>query len=234
GQVCTTDDTGGTTGCPGATCPSCCVADNANGCVPRGTQGCCDQPGFIVPTFFVNILGGLCSRVDQIACGGGVVNRSNPQTGDNDVNKNGDTSDPGADCCYNGHPGSECLGGVNLNDDPSLVAQGGCNINGAGNDYKGKIVRTVGNGTPDADGIQFRLITPELSTTWTDGQSPPQTCANGSTYDDGELLVSQLILKAEPTSAGASGAFVDMNGDGCRRAGSGFIAPTNPDTDGPS
>ena len=45
--------------------------------------------------------------------------------------------------------------------------------------------------------------------------------------------MSQLVLKAEPTSAGASGAFVDMNGDGCRRAGSGFIAPTNPDTDGP-
>src|SRR5437870_9192670 len=56
---------------------------------------------------------------------------------------------------------------------------------------------------------------------------------NGSTYDDGELLVSQIVLKAEPTSAGASGSFVDMNGDGCRRAGSGFIAPTNPDTDGP-
>ena len=45
--------------------------------------------------------------------------------------------------------------------------------------------------------------------------------------------MSQIVLKAEPTSAGASGAFVDMNGDGCRRAGSGFIAPTNPDTDGP-
>ena len=83
------------------------------------------------------------------------------------------------------------------------------------------------------NGIQFRLTTPELSTTWTDGQSQPGTCANGSKYDDGELLVSQLVLKAEPTSAGASGAFVDMNGDGCRRAGSGFIAPTNPDTDGP-
>src|SRR5439155_856070 len=97
-------------GNPHASCagiPGCEVAGNPNGCVPRGTQGCCDQPGFIVPTFFVNILGGLCSRVDQID------------------------------------------------------------------------------------------------------------------------------LKAEPTSAGASGAFVDMNGDGCRRAGSGFIAPTNADTDGP-
>jgi len=220
-------------GNPNASCagiPGCEVAGNPNGCVPRGTQGCCDQPGFIVPTFFVNILGGLCSRVDQIDCGVGVVNTSNPQTGDNDVVKMADTSDPGADCCYNGHPGSECLGGVNMNDDPPAAL---CTPTGAGNDFKGKIVRTLGNGSPDANGIQFRLSTPELSTTWTDSQSPQGTCANGSTYDDGELLVSQIVLKAEPTSAGASGAFVDMNGDGCRRAGSGFIAPTNADTDGP-
>jgi hypothetical protein len=206
------------------------VSGNPNGCVPRGTQGCCNQPGFIVPTFFVNILGGLCSRVDQIDCGVGVVNTSNPQTGDNDVIKSGDTSNPGADCCYNGHPGSECVGGVNMNDDPAPAA---CTLAGAGNDYAGKIVRTVGNGTPDASGIQFRLTTPELSTTWTDSQSPTGTCANDSTYDDGELLVSQLVLKAEPTSAGASGSFIDQNGDACRRAGAGFIAATNPETDGP-
>ena len=208
-------------GNPHASCagvPGCEVAGNPNGCVPRGTQGCCDQPGFIVPTFFVNILGGLCSRVDQIDCGVGVVNTSNPQTGDNDVIKMADTSDPGPDCIYG------------TTDDPAHKL---CTATGEGNDLNGKIVRTLGNNSPDANGIQFRLNTPELSTTWTDGQSPPGTCANGSTYDDGELLVSQLVLKAEPTSAGASGAFVDMNGDGCRRAGSGFIAPTNPDTDGP-
>ena len=81
----------------------------------------------------------------------------------------------------------------------------------------------LGDGSPDADGIQYRLTTPELSTTWGDGQSPSGTCATGSTYDDGELLVSQLILKAEPTTAGASGSFVDMNGDGCSRAGAGSL-----------
>src|SRR5207247_1681491 len=139
------------------------------------------------------------------------------------------TSEPGADCCYNGHPASECLGGVNMNDDPPAAL---CTPTGAGNDFKGKIVRTIGNSSPDTNGIQFRLTTPELSTTWTDGQSPPGTCADGSTYDDGELLVSQIVLKAEPTSAGASGAFVDMNGDGCRRAGSGFIAHTTADNEG--
>src|SRR5205823_459291 len=116
-------------GNPNASCagiPGCEVADNPNGCVPRGTQGCCSQPAFIVPTFFVNILGGLCSRVDQIGCGGGVVNTSNPQTGHNKVAKAGDTSDPGADCCYNGHPASECLssGGSQApfgGDDPGCV-----------------------------------------------------------------------------------------------------------------
>jgi len=217
--------------CPGI--PGCEVSGNPNGCVPRGTQGCCDQPGFIVPTFFVNILGGLCSRVDQIACGGGVVNTSHPQTGHNQVMKVADTSDPGADCCYNSQPASECIGGTNLNDDPTLAAQNGCTPGGAGFDYKGKIVRTVGGCPVDADGIHFRLVTPELSTTWTDGQSPPGTCANGSTYDDGELLVSQLILKAEPTTAGATGSFGDLNGDGCKRAGAGFISATNSQTDGP-
>jgi len=217
-----------------ASCPGiagCEVAGNPNGCIPRGTQGCCDQPGFIVPTFFVNILGGLCSRVDQMGCGGGVVHASNPQTGHNKVTKNADTSDPGADCCYNGHPGSECLGGVNLNDDPAPLP---CTLAGAGNDYKGKISRSVG-GPQDANGIHYRLVTPELSTTWQDAQSPTGTCANGAQFDDGELLVSQIILKAEPTTSGAEGSFTSQNApaDTCKRAGAGFINIASPDTDGP-
>ena len=189
--------------------PGCEVAGNPNGCVPRGTQGCCDQPGFVVPTFFVNILGGLCSRVDQIGCGTGVVNTSSPQTGDNEIDKKADTSDPGPDCIYG------------TADDPAAKP---CTLAGAGADYNGKIVETVGDGNPDADGIHFRLVTPELSTTWTDGQSPSGTCASGSAFDDGELLVSQIVIKAEPTSAGASGSFEDLNGDGCKRAGTGFTA----------
>jgi hypothetical protein len=181
----------------------------------------------------VNILGGLCSRVDQIACGIGVVNTSNPQTGDNEVTKVADTSNPGADCCYNGHPASECLGGVNLNDDPAFVA---CSAAQEGNDYAGKIVSTVGNSSADTNGIHYRLTTPELSTTWSDLQSPSGQCANGSKYDDGELLVSQLILQAQPTTAGATGQFVDMDGDGCAKAGNGFAAssPNGPITVGPS
>jgi hypothetical protein len=215
-QSCTTDDTNATTGCPGATCPGCCL--NPNGCIPRGTQGCCDQPGFIVPTFFVNILGGLCSRVDQIGCGIGKINTSDPQTGDLDVAKSGDTSDPGPDCTYG------------TGDDPAPLP---CTLAGAGNDYKGKVQVSYGNGTADANGINYRLTTPELSTTWTDSQSPAGECANGSAYDDGEILVSQLVLKAEPSTAGASGRFMDLNGDGCSRAGQGFISSASASTDGP-
>jgi hypothetical protein len=201
--TCTTDDTNATTGCPGATCPGCCV--DPNGCIPRGEQGCCNQPGFLVPTFTVNVLGGVCSRVDQIDCGVGVVNTSNPQTGDNDVKKDGDTSDPGPDCVYG-----------NGDDVPKA-----CTVAGAGGDYSGKIVRTIGNGSADANGIHFRLQTPELSTTWMDSMNP---CPQGSTFDDGESIVSQILIKAEPTSAGASGSFTEMNGDACKRVGSGFTA----------
>jgi hypothetical protein len=201
----------GNANAPCAGIPGCEVAGNPNGCVPRGTQGCCSAPGFVVPEFFVNILGGLCSRVDQIGCGTGVVNTSNPQTGDNNVIKAGDTSDPGADCTYN------------TGDDP---AQPACTFIGQGNDYAGKIIETIGDGTDDAAGIHFRLITPELSTTWTDSQSPMGTCAAGSKFDDGEGLISQLLLKAEPTSAGASGSFTELGptGSTCKRAGSGFTA----------
>jgi hypothetical protein len=213
---CTTDDTNATTGCPGATCPGCCV--NPNGCVPRGQQGCCNQPGFVVPTFFVNILGGLCSRVDQIGCGTGKINTSNPQTGDLNVSKVGDTTDPGPDCQYG------------TGDDPAPLA---CTLAGAGNDYAGKVNVSYGDGNPDGAGINFRLITPELSTTWTDSQSPPGSCSNGSTFDDGEILVSQLLLKAEPSTAGASGQFSDLSGDSCARAGQGFISSANPSTNGP-
>ena len=49
-------------------------------------------------------------------------------------------------------------------------------------------------------------------------------------------IVKVLILAPPRTSRPRRplrAPFVDMNGDGCRRAGSGFIAPTNPDTDGP-
>ncbi len=220
-------------GNPNAACagiPGCQVAGNPNGCITRATQGCCDQPGFIVPTFTVPLLGGLCSRVDQYDCGVGIINTSNPQTGDLNVKKQGDTSDPGADCCYNNQPASMCIGGVNMMDDPAPKPCTAA-LTGEGGDGAGKIVTTYGDGVQDPNGIQYRLQAPELSTTWMDGGTMTNGCVDGK-FDNGEGLVSQLLLKAEPTTAGATGQFTDQNGDSCSYVGAGFTAalPAGPIT----
>jgi hypothetical protein len=197
----------------GATCAGVDNGCNGNpGCIGGGgaaTAGrtCCDAPNFTAPTFAIPSLG-ACSRIDQKACGIGEVNTSNPQTGDNEVIKTGDTSDPGADCIYDaGDPNLDCN-----------TAAGG-----AGTDTKGKIVKTVGNGSADPAGIQFRVVTPMLSTTWS---GDLQGCPAGATFDAGETLLTQIILQAEPSTAGASATYTDLDGDGCSFAGAGFSGPT--------
>jgi hypothetical protein len=207
-------------GDPNAACvgiPGCGSPPGAptNGC---SKNACCDTPGFTVPTFNVPILGGLCGRVDQSACGTGVVNTSRPQTGDNEVIKAGDTTDPGADCTYG------------TLDDP-LPAP--CTPIGAGSDGKGKIVRTTGNGSADSSGVHFRITSPMLATVWQDSMNP---CPDGSTFDNGEGLIAQLVLNAEPSSAGMTARFQDLSGDGCAHAGAGFstAAPDGPVTIGSS
>jgi hypothetical protein len=199
-------------GNPSAVCPGVDNGCNGNGsCLGGGTPGstgrtCCDQPNFTAPSFLIAALG-ACSRIDQKACGLGEVNTSNPQTGDNEVIKEGDTSDPGPDCIYDaGDPTQPCNTGAG----------------GAGADTKGKIVRTIGDGSADPAGIHFRFVTPMLSTTWAaDGQG----CPTNATFDAGETLLTQLVLQAEPSSAGASARYVDMDADSCSFAGSGFSGP---------
>lgn len=180
---------------------------------------CCASPGFTIPTFLVPLLGGLCSRLDQYRCGFGAVNSSNPQVGDNDVTKTADTSDPGPDCAYG-----------TADDPPARMCNTLDSPPGAGHDLKGKVVRTVGNGQCDQQGINYRIAVPSLSTTWSDTQSPQGTCNLGSTFDAGELIITQLLLNAEFTTAGATSSFADLNGDGCARAGAGF---TNFNKNGP-
>ena len=46
-----------------------------------------------------------------------------------------------------------------------------------------------------------------------------------------ESLISQIPQSAEPTTAGATGAFVDLNKDGCRRVGAGFTNLPSPPQD---
>src|SRR5579862_3679026 len=144
-----------TCGNPGAACtgiPGCGAPPSAP-TAPCVKNTCCDTPGFTVPTFNVPILGGLCGRVDQVACGLGVVNSSRPQTGDNEVTKEGDTSDPGPDCTYG-----------TADDCPSPTCKT-CTATptGQGGDTKGKVVKTIGNGSADTAGIHFRLPTPMLA-----------------------------------------------------------------------
>jgi len=192
-------------------------SDPSNDC-KFGAQ-CCDDPGFVIPAIFIDLgIFKVCSLLNQLACGLGVVDTANPQTGDNEVMKVGDTSDPGPDCVYG------------TSDDPAAKS---CDTAGAGNDTKGKVVRTVGDGKPDAQGIHFRLPTPGLSTTWT-VQSQAECPAN-ATFQTGQTLVSQLILSAEPSTAGAMGEFRDLNGDGCAHVGLGFTsaAPEGPIVVGP-
>src|SRR5262249_20333016 len=205
-----------TCGNPNAACagvPGC--AGNSQ-CI-RST--CCDTPGFQVPTISIAALG-FCTRVDQVSCGDGEVNTSTPQSGDNEVKKVADTTDPGPDCTYG------------TGDDPPAKA---CNTNsgGAGADTKGKIVRTVGNGAADANGIHTRFRVPGLSTTWI--ENGDVNCGPTSHYDGfPHVLLTQLIINAEPSTAGATGQFSDLSGDGCAAAGQAFGSNGNgPVTVGP-
>src|SRR5207247_3437424 len=67
---------------------------------PFGDE-CCQSPGFVLPAILIGpgVLN-FCTKTNQFDCGFGVINTSNPQTGDNELTKEGDTSDPGPDCQY--------------------------------------------------------------------------------------------------------------------------------------
>jgi hypothetical protein len=178
------------------------------GCDAAGTcikTTCCDDPGFVLPALFITGVN-VCSRTVQTGCGSGVVNTSRPQTGDNFVAKEGDTTDPGTDCTYG------------TGDDPAPLT---CDPPGAGSDTKGKVTKTLGDGSSDAPGVHLRLNTPSLSTAWAGDTGG---CPTTATFDPGEFLLTQLPINTESTTAGARAAFVDsgLDGDTCDRAGQGF------------
>jgi len=227
-------------GNPNAACagiPGC--ADPASGCF---RSWCCDNPHFILPPILIapGVLN-ICTRVDQADCGTGEINTSNPQTGDNEVKKSGDTSDPGPDCKYG------------TADDPPAKA---CTVTGEGADTAGLITRHIGNAAADTpNGMHIRLQTPSLTTAWTNDDegcaAPPCTggkcnngagtktcstdadcnakfgsacvsgmCNNGAgpacttNADCNEALSSQLLLFEEPTTAGATAQFSNAVADG--------------------
>jgi hypothetical protein len=213
-------------------CGSSVACPGTPGCVGNPAcqfANCCSTPGFTVPSFFLPALANACVRLDQRSCGTGVVNTSNPQSGDNEVIKTGDTSDPGLDCTYG--PG-----------DPAPKSCDPMAANNAGDDAFGKVVRTLGNGSADPSGSHSRLVIPVTATAWmgdTDGcPSPPCTankCNGGTgtkscvtdadcnaTFDAGETFLTQIQLDFDLSTAGATGSFTDLNGDGCALVGGGF------------
>src|SRR5207244_3908064 len=109
--------------------------------------GCVATPwisaGGVVLPFPLGISATFTVTAARKACGVGVVTSCGPQTGDNEVIKMGDTSDPGPDCTYGpGDPAAKPCGTL---------------AGGAGRDKAGKVVRTLGNGMPDSSGIHSRF-----------------------------------------------------------------------------
>jgi len=160
---------------------------------------CCQTPGFKVDTFFIAALG-FCSRVDQTACGGGVVDTSVPMLGDNDVTKVADTTTPtGPDCSYT-----------------SSDTHPAC---GASEDALGQIKTTIGDGNFDPEGGHTRLNIPQRSVTWLESTAPP--CSPTSTFDGSESPISVFDLVLSTTTANATASYQDVNGDGVNFCGFG-------------
>src|SRR5438128_1227817 len=87
------DIQGGCDNCGGGTDPAC-TSTSTNVNCPFGDE-CCQSPGFVLPAILIGpgVLN-FCTKTSQFDCGFGVINTSNPQTGDNELTKEADTSDP--------------------------------------------------------------------------------------------------------------------------------------------
>lgn len=179
--------------------------------------------GFNVPNFDIPSLN-YCSQIITLGCqSGGKAGKGNLWDGNgtaastSDVTKQGDTSDGTCDTSFTG---ANC----------TTVA------GGAGANTLGKVVTTHPGGS--TGGIRSAIDVPVTSRTWSDSVCSPATnpgCCVTSSYGDdtvgnGELLVTLFDFIISPTTDSASGAFVDLNSDGCKRAGSGFNTPS---PDGP-
>ena len=107
------------------------------------------------------------------------------------------------------------------------------NPGGAGANTLGKIqaTRSLGPG----GGVRSVLDIPVHSVTWSDSVCQPAItpgCCIGANYNpsDGDTLATEFDFILSPTTGSATGAFTDMNGDGCKRAGAGFLGGS----DGPT
>ncbi len=239
-------------GNPNAVCTgvkSGCDAAATNPSAPQCVQStCCDAPGFHLPALQINLgLFRICTRLDQIDCGIGVVNTSNPQSGHNEVKKSADSLAPGADCLY--ASSIDCTGNTVTN--PGDTDDGACQA-----DNFGKIRTCRGadvNPNPDTEGVHVRLSTPGFATAWLIAND--ETCPSDAVFDGrhcnnthtsctmdadcggtpgsckpADSLFSSLYQIAEPTTAGATGEFTSLKpGDGCGLGpGSQGFTPSSP------
>jgi hypothetical protein len=180
---------------------------------------CCTDAGFKVDTFFIAALG-FCSRVDQTACGGGVVDTSVPMLGDYDIEKVADTTPPmGPNCSYNG---TEDHG------DPGCVPP---------EDSLGQVVTTIGDGAFDAAGGHSRFSIPQRSVTWVEMSTPP--CSPTDLFDGNDNLITSFNLQLGTTTATSTAAYLDSPNDNDTVAFCGFgpgsfnaIAAGKPDLPG--
>ena len=199
-----------------ATVPCVGSTDPCPGTPKLGTGNpCCTTAGFKVDTFFIGALG-FCSRVDQTACGGGIVDTSIPMLGDNDVAKVADTTTPtGPNCTYTAgdvHPAC-----------------------GQTEDKLGQITTTIGNGMVDANGAHTRLSIPQRSVTWIEISAPP--CGPTDTFDGNDAPITAFNLNLATTTASATAKYQDVSGDGVAFCGFGpehfnAIAKGKPDLPG--
>jgi hypothetical protein len=110
-----------------------------------------------------------------------------------------------------------------------------CNTGGAGSNTLGKIVTT--RSASSSSGIRTEVGARIREITWLDSvcnSAETPGCCTTSAYNpgDGDLLIFQYDAILGLTTDVATGAFVDMNADTCKRAGVGFDSAA-PGADGP-
>jgi hypothetical protein len=124
-----------------------------------------------------------------------------------------------------GCPGGTCTGSSGCNTTPT----------GAGGNLSGDLDVTLGDGDCDPSGMHAQASLLFHAIVWSDNSCSPAItpgCCSASNYNpaDGDLVITEADFRLDATTATATGAFTDKNGDLCRRAGSGFA---NPNADGP-
>ncbi len=195
------------------------VSDNG---VPNCHHGAIVPPGgFTVPHFDLRDVN-YCGEIIALGCAsGGNAGKGNLWDGHGttpaitNISKQGDTNDGVCDNTFTGT---------------------NCNTLGAGANTLGKVVTMRSASSPN--GIRSALDIPVDVIVWSDSQCSPALnngCCLTANYGDdtaanSELLITENHMIISPTTDNATGAFVDLNSDGCKRAGAGFRSPGN---DGP-